>query len=232
MRNAASPGCAILTHDFKGAARACLLMRPRSACVATMSWSKYLRCFPREPIRVTNNFIWTGSAVPAKPFATRFRRLSEPAWQERGGSRHIEFWSERSATDRRQAPLRPRQHIFLGNSAAASRLLAASSKRAPGANNVGPHSDTVSVRHPRKASAGHSIRTRMARLAARWGPCAASLPRARKSPAGHAGSMTAYPRRTNDYYSPRQSEHRFKHYCCCAKLLPVARMADKTEGSA
>ena len=47
-------------------------MQPRSACGATTSWSKCLRCFPREPIRVTNSGIWTGSAVPAKPFATRF----------------------------------------------------------------------------------------------------------------------------------------------------------------
>ena len=72
MRNAASPGCAIFTHDSRGRPRACPRMRPRSACGATMSWSKYLRCFPREPIRVTNSGIWTGSAVPAKPFATRF----------------------------------------------------------------------------------------------------------------------------------------------------------------
>ncbi len=73
MSNAASPGCAIFTHDFKGAAsRVPTCMRPRSACGATMFWSKYLRCFPRRPIRVTNNGIATGSAAPAMPLARRF----------------------------------------------------------------------------------------------------------------------------------------------------------------
>jgi hypothetical protein len=91
METAVSPGCAVFTHEFKGAALVCRKKRPPSACVATICWWRLSRGSPtgRTTLRRSDTANGRGPrARPSTPSCSRAAlRIFSPATKTRTASR-------------------------------------------------------------------------------------------------------------------------------------------------